>query len=309
MTDPLDQLRLRDLMLLEHIAGLGTLRRVAQTLHVTQPAVTQMLHGLERAMGAALVERGRRGVSLTGAGQAALLRLRSARQELEQARLAAQRHGQPMLRLGATPIATLRLLPQAIERLVALAPDVRITLTEAGVHRLWEQLAEGRLDAVVGRLPSDAPPLAGLRYERVGEERMVLVVGRQHPLASQARAPRGRHAWQRVLAQCAWVLRPDNGPSTQSLREGFSTAGVAVPGPQVVSGAYQASLNMVAKAPLVTLVPETAARMQAEALGLQLLHTSWPPPRVQLVFAAREAHWALAPIASLRTCFPATTPP
>lgn len=303
MSDPLDQLRLRDLMLLDHIAQLGTLRRVAQALHVTQPAVTQMLHGLERAMGTALVLRGRRGVSLTGAGQAALLRLRSARQELEQARLAAQSHDRPMLRLGATPIATLRLLPRAIERLLSLAPQARVTLTEAGVNRLWEQLAEGALDALVGRLPGEAPPLAGIRHETVGEERMVLVASRRHALAQTDGQPRGRRAWQAALAGCGWALPPDNGLATQSLREWFSQAGFAPPQPQVVSGAFQASLNIVAQAPLVTLVPESAALAQADALQLAVLRAPWPQPMVQLVFAAREAHWALPAIASLRACF------
>ena len=54
------QLRLRDLMLLEHLAELGSLRAAAERLHVSQPAVTQALQGLEAAFGTALVERGRR---------------------------------------------------------------------------------------------------------------------------------------------------------------------------------------------------------------------------------------------------------
>ena len=76
MSHPLEQIRLRDLILLEHIQTLGTLRQAALALHVTQPAVTQMLKGLELAFGVALVERGRRGVSLNAAGQAALAALK-----------------------------------------------------------------------------------------------------------------------------------------------------------------------------------------------------------------------------------------
>ena len=65
------QLRLRDLMLLEHIDELASLTDAASRMHVTQSAITQALHSLEQAFGCPLVERGRRGqrgVSLSPAG-------------------------------------------------------------------------------------------------------------------------------------------------------------------------------------------------------------------------------------------------
>ncbi len=55
------QLRLRDLMLLEHLGEVGTLSEAAVRMHVTQSAITQALQSLEDAFGAKLVERGGRG--------------------------------------------------------------------------------------------------------------------------------------------------------------------------------------------------------------------------------------------------------
>src|SRR3979411_3187374 len=47
----------------------GSISRAADALGLTQPTCTARLHRLERALGAELLVRGRRGVSLTPAGR------------------------------------------------------------------------------------------------------------------------------------------------------------------------------------------------------------------------------------------------
>src|SRR5258708_19906650 len=47
----------------------GSISRAADALNLTQPTCTARLHGLERELGAQLLVRGRRGVSLTPAGR------------------------------------------------------------------------------------------------------------------------------------------------------------------------------------------------------------------------------------------------
>lgn len=302
MATRIEHLRLRDLMLLEQVQACGTLRQVAQNLHVTQPAVTQMLRGLEEAFGLPLVERGRRGVQLTPAGQAACERLRCARQEVEQARRAAQDHQRPQLRLGATPIAGLRLLPGGIGRLRTQLPQLRLMLSEAGVGALWKQLSDGSLDALIGRLPTGAYVVAGLRYEALGDERMVMVARRGHPVLRQTGARRSTVRVQVALAACDWVLPPDDSLAMSNFKEWFGQAGLAAPVAAVVSGSFQASLSMVAQSDLLSIVPASAVRAQADALGLTVLRTGWPDPPVHLVFAAREAHWDRPEMQVLRDC-------
>ena len=114
------QLRVRDLLLLEHLDELGSLTETAARLHVTQSAITQALQVLEQAFGTTLVERGRRGqrgVQLTEAGRAALQRLRIARHEMRAALDAATGPGRVTLRIGTLPLAMTSLLPPALERL------------------------------------------------------------------------------------------------------------------------------------------------------------------------------------------------
>jgi DNA-binding transcriptional LysR family regulator len=308
MHNPLHQIRLRDMLLLEHVQTLGTLGLAAQALHVTQPAVTQMLKGLEQAFGLPLVERGRRGVSLTAAGQAALVRMRCARHEVEAAHAAAQAAHQPVLRVGATPIASLRVLPMAVARLRRQQPAVRLTLTETGVESLWRQLAEGALDALVGRLPgphADMHRADGLRHLAVGSERMVLVGGALHPLAATPPAGRSRRQWLQALAGSDWVLPPADALAVINFNEWFAGAGLLPPAPAIVSGSFYASLNMVARTELLTVVPESAARGLLATLDLAVLRTPWSNPPVDIVFAARDSNWDTAAVAALRACFTA----
>lgn len=306
MHNPLHQIRLRDLLLLEHVQTHGTLALAAQTLHVSQPAVTQMLKGLERAFGVALVERGRRGVSLTAAGLAALARVRCARHEIESAQAAALATRQAVLRVGATPIATLQVLPIAMARLRKQLPDVRVSLTEAGVESLWRQLADGALDALVGRLPgpsAEARRADGLRHLAVGSERMVLVGRKKHPLATALPGTRSRKQWLQALAASEWVLPPADALAVLNFNEWFASAGLVPPAPSIVSGSFYASLNMVAQAELLAVVPESAARGLLAALGLAVLKSPWRNPPVEIVFAARESNWDTEAVTALRDCF------
>ena len=140
------QLRLRDLMLLEHLDELGSLTEAAVRMHVTQSAITQALQSLEEAFGQQLVRRGRRGqrgACLTPAGTAALMHLRVARHELEAALAAAADPGTLELRIGALPLTLVQPLPDALARLRQRLPQVHVYLSEDTVPNLWRQMEAG----------------------------------------------------------------------------------------------------------------------------------------------------------------------
>jgi DNA-binding transcriptional LysR family regulator len=59
---------LRQLRYFVAVAEAGQISAAARALHLAQPALTQAMHGLERAVGTALLERHPRGVTLTAAG-------------------------------------------------------------------------------------------------------------------------------------------------------------------------------------------------------------------------------------------------
>ena len=150
------QLRLRDLLLLEKIEELGSLRAVAEVFNLTQPAVTHALKALEHAFGALLVARGRRGqrgVGLTIEGAAVLIRLRLAKTELLAAQVAAKLPNSFPLRIGSIPTGMLGILPRALADINQSHPSLRFTIMEAAVPQLWNGLARGELDVILSRMP------------------------------------------------------------------------------------------------------------------------------------------------------------
>lgn len=299
LTARIEQLRLRDLLLLEPIAQHGSLRKVAESLHVTQPAVTQALQGLEQAFGVTLVERGRRGVSLTPAGEAALARLRVARHEVSAAHDAALAPHRPRLRLGSSPMAALDIVPQALAQLRRSLPEVHVVLTQTSVPRLWTALGHGELDAIASSRPVLGPgerPPPGVVVEGVGTERMVVAAAHTHPLAStEPTLP--------LLAQHRWVLPPVGSQAVAMLDDWFSRAGLPPPQVSITSDSFATNLRLAAGGDLLTVAPETAVRNHAEALDLRVIATPWPHLPGELVFAYRASSLDNPAFATLRGCF------
>src|SRR5260221_13529860 len=80
----------------------GSITRAADALGLTQPTCTARLHGLERELGAQLLVRGRRGVSLTPAGRRFLPRALAALESLRRGATEAKAGGEAPG--GAPPI-------------------------------------------------------------------------------------------------------------------------------------------------------------------------------------------------------------
>lgn len=300
-----EQLRLRDLLLLEHIADTGSLRQAAQRMHVTQPAVTQALQGLEQAFGVPLVLRSSSGASLTGPGAAALLHLRVARRELLAAQEVAQSSQAMPFRLGALPMATFALLPRALQTLRATLPGLQVELVESTVARLWTQLARGELDAIICRLPStgEGDPIAdGVVHQTVGHERLVLAAARTHP-ATRLPAALGAQERLSALRAHAWVLPPADSFTRQMLDRLFLHHGLPAPPAAVVSISFHTNLQLAAHCGLLAVVPESALRSYTGALPLKVIAAPWGEPDGNIVLACRKSSLDYPAIAILRECF------
>ena len=78
----------------------GSISGAADALGLTQPTCTARLHGLERELGAQLLVRGRRGVSLTPAGRRFLPRAIAAMDSLRRGATEAKVAGKDQGTLG-----------------------------------------------------------------------------------------------------------------------------------------------------------------------------------------------------------------
>jgi LysR family transcriptional regulator, regulator for genes of the gallate degradation pathway len=84
---------LRHLHTFREVARLGSVSAAARAVHISQPAVTQALSGLERWFGAPLLLRRNTGVSLTAAGDLCLARIERALGQLREAMIEIARAG------------------------------------------------------------------------------------------------------------------------------------------------------------------------------------------------------------------------
>ena len=130
----------------------GSLLKASGRLHVAQPALGQQITLLEEELGARLLLRSSRGVTLTEAGKVFLEHARVVLTDAERARLAVREsasipRGEVALGLTTTVslVATMPILRACTERY----PQVRLRIVEAYSGFLRERLHSGRLDLAV----------------------------------------------------------------------------------------------------------------------------------------------------------------
>ncbi|MGY5956985.1 DNA-binding transcriptional regulator, LysR family [Kosakonia sp. BK9b] len=178
------RIRLRHLHTFVAVAQQGTLGRAAETLNLSQPALSKTLNELEQLTGKRLFERGRMGAQLTVVGEQFLTH---AVRVLDAVNIAGQSLNQKfeiktdIIRIGALPTAALGILPGVIGQLHKQQPDLTIQVATANNPMLLAGLKSGELDLGIGRM-SDPELMSGLSYELLFLESLKLVVRPGHPL-------------------------------------------------------------------------------------------------------------------------------
>jgi DNA-binding transcriptional LysR family regulator len=160
--------------------------RAAARLNMTQPPLSRQIQLLERAVGAALLERTSRSVRITPAGRAFLVEARRILKLSESAalkawRIAAGKTGS--LSIGFTAAAGYNFLPKLIRLVRGKIPNVDLTLREMVSGEQMESLLTGRLDLGLFRPPIEHKDLASLRVLR---EPLLAAVASGDPLAQKA---------------------------------------------------------------------------------------------------------------------------
>jgi DNA-binding transcriptional LysR family regulator len=160
--------------------------RAAERLYVSQPALSQAIARLEAALGVRLLKRSRHHVEHTAAGAELLRRARrllcDKNETIERVRSLGNGTA-GILRLGVAMLAEHAVEP-ALTSLTATHPVLVVDRVGAVSERLLAQLREGRLEvAFVHRVPV-LSTIDELAWEVVRRRRLMALVGRAHPLAS-----------------------------------------------------------------------------------------------------------------------------
>jgi DNA-binding transcriptional LysR family regulator len=160
--------------------------RSAELIHLSQPALSLQIRGLEEEVGVRLFERNRRKTTLTAAGLAfrddAAAALSQLEQAIRRARLAA--NGKlGLLRIGFISTAGSELVADIVRQFRELYPEVEFSLRNILTAEQVRMLETGGLDIGFLRLPIGGH--SGLDVVTVHREPFVLVVPSSHKLAKR----------------------------------------------------------------------------------------------------------------------------
>lgn len=133
--------------------------RAARRLNMTQPPLSRQIRLLEQHLGAQLLERSSKSVSLTPAGISFLPEARALISHAEDVEAIGRRgpgEQEGTVRLGFYTAACARLLPRVMARAEQTYPGIRVLLREGSAAALLDAFAFGELDLGIVR-PTNPP--------------------------------------------------------------------------------------------------------------------------------------------------------
>ena len=171
------------------VADKKSFSRSADTLKLTQPAVSKRIAALETELEARLFDRVGRSVHLTEAGRVLLPAARQISSELSRIEDVICNLGRDVsgtLSISATEHVGTHHLPQVLKAFLVNYPKVDIDLHFASSQQAMEQIDEGQLEIALCTLPprSSQKHFPKLHDVEVWSDKLVVVVAHDHPLAT-----------------------------------------------------------------------------------------------------------------------------
>jgi LysR family hydrogen peroxide-inducible transcriptional activator len=274
----------RQLTYFKALAEQQNFGRAAETVHVSQPALSAQIRELELTFGAPLIERQPRRALLTPFGRRMLVHaeaiLSGVAQMEEEARWREGLAGR--LSLGIIPTVAPYILPGALAALRARDLSLDVQVSEGKTHRLLGELASGRIDAALMALPAEgkglvAAPLFEDRFLLAGTAARLASLGER----SEALRPTEIEPGQLLLLEDGHCL------TDQALEVCGRGRGHA----QINMGASSLSTlsRLVAAGFGLTLLPEIALSVERMAApGLSVMRFATPEPARQIGLVRRS---------------------
>jgi DNA-binding transcriptional LysR family regulator len=174
----------KDLELFVAVADAGSIARAAERCHTVASAVSKRLSDLEESFGTALLTRGARGVELTSAGHAFLIKARKLLNQAMQLEEEIQKHSAGLrgqVTVFANMSAIVEFLPSILASFLKQHPDVYVHLEQHISSDIANAVKENSADlGIVG----DLPTLDGLSTMPFRQDELVLVTRRDHAVAN-----------------------------------------------------------------------------------------------------------------------------
>ena len=283
-------MELRSLRYFVAVAEELSFRGAAERLHLSQPALSSQIRGLESELKVRLLERTTRTVALTQAGRVFLEDARAVLQtaaQAEQRTRAAHRGLAGTLRVGLISAIANAALAGILRDFLRRFPGVQLALFDLTTPEQLRRLCQGELDAALLRPPVGYPEL---EFKFVAETRQVLAVSSRHPLSRK----RGPLVWKDFDGEDLVMMHP-------SLQHGFYDAFLAncaqagaKPRPAQFANDVQTLMWLISSgfgiAPTVT----TMSEIKRPGLVFRELPPGLPPVQTVLAWRRKDDSLVLA---------------
>jgi LysR family transcriptional regulator for metE and metH len=197
------------LAILREVSRLGSLTRAAETLCLTQSALSHAMRKLEEQLGTAVWAKDGRGIRLTEPGSYLLGVANRLLPQLEHAERVIGQMAQGQrgtLSIGIECHPCHRWLLRVVEPFLIEWPSVDVDIKQQFQFGGVGALIGHEIDVLVTPDPLEKP---GLCYERVFDYEQVLVVSTEHPLAERAHVEPAELANETLIAYPVDIERLD----------------------------------------------------------------------------------------------------
>jgi LysR family hydrogen peroxide-inducible transcriptional activator len=263
---------IRQLECLVAVADRLSFRKAAETLGISQPALSAQVQLAEQLLGVQVFERDRRSVLITPAGEDVVGRARVALEAVDTVSSVARERAEPLvgpLRLGVIPTIAPYWLPPLLPEVRRRFSKLELVLREDQTARLLAQLHAGQLDVALLALPVPGD----VTTAPIAREEFVLAA----PRGAAICARRGKLGEADLADEKVLLLEDGHCLRDQALA--VCERGGAVEAMEVRATSLPTLVQMVAGGLGVTLLPEAAAAALVPARGaVQCAPFAKPPP-------------------------------
>jgi molybdate transport repressor ModE-like protein len=246
------KLESRQIRHLAEIGRQGTFVGAAKALGMSQPALSLSIQRLEDILKVDLVERSRKGATLTEPGR--ILARRS--EEIDETILAVVREIElssrgikGRLRIGGTPLATSNIIPATIAAILTQTRDVAFEIVETVDEELLELLDGGQLDIVI---------CADAQFEVSGSHDFTPLFEVKTVLAMRSGNPLAKHSSLSLdrLQDQIWAFPQQGGTFRKQIEALYVTKGWAFPERVIQSASIATLLKTVRMTDAISLLSE-----------------------------------------------------
>jgi len=285
------RLKLRDLHILLEVVNAGSMGKAADRLHVSQPVISKAIASLERTLGARLLDRNMRGISLTDYGRAALKCGVAVFDDLKRGVEEIEFIADPtvgVVRVGCSDPEFASVVSAVIDLLSARYPRIVFQLVRVDQAAPFRDLETRDVDFVVAEPTfTDDHMVAEMLYA----DSAVVAVGLESPWARRRRVDLAE------LVDEPWLLPAPGSFITVMVVEAFRARRLSPPQPVVVASSHMRTA-LLANSRFITAIASAMLQIGGLRRSIKALPVTLPGQYRDVAIVTLKGR-SLSPVAEL----------